>query len=87
MAELGPAGLDYHREIGRLARELGVTVLAVGPLAAGYLEEAEGVWVGSAAEALALIDEVVRAGDCVLVKGSRAVGLDAVAEALALVTI
>jgi UDP-N-acetylmuramoyl-tripeptide--D-alanyl-D-alanine ligase len=87
MAELGLAGPGYHRDIGRLARELGVTVLAVGPLAAGYLEEAEGVWVGSAVEALALIDEVVRAGDCVLVKGSRAVGLDAVAEALALVTI
>jgi UDP-N-acetylmuramoyl-tripeptide--D-alanyl-D-alanine ligase len=85
MAELGPAGPEYHREIGRLARELGVSVVAVGPLAKGYLEQADGVWAGSAEEALSLADEVVRPGDCVLVKGSRAVGLEVVAEALALV--
>jgi UDP-N-acetylmuramoyl-tripeptide--D-alanyl-D-alanine ligase len=85
MAELGPAGPEYHREIGRLARELGVTVVAVGRLAKGYLEQAEGVWAGSAEEAVSLADEVVRPGDCVLVKGSRAVGLEVVAEALALV--
>jgi UDP-N-acetylmuramoyl-tripeptide--D-alanyl-D-alanine ligase len=85
MAELGPDGPAYHREIGRLAAELGVTVLAVGTLARGYLEDAGGAWAASADEALPLVDEVVRPGDCVLVKGSRAVGLEAVADALALV--
>jgi UDP-N-acetylmuramoyl-tripeptide--D-alanyl-D-alanine ligase len=83
MAELGPGGASYHREIGRLAAELGVVVLAVGPLSKGYLAEAEGPWASSVEEALPLLAEFVRPGDCVLVKGSRAVGLDAVAEALA----
>ena len=84
MAELGDDGPAYHRELGRLAAEAGVeTLLAVGPLAKGYLEAAEGVWVPSVEEALPLLDELVRPGDCVLVKGSRAVGLETVAEALA----
>jgi UDP-N-acetylmuramoyl-tripeptide--D-alanyl-D-alanine ligase len=84
MAELGPEGPAYHREIGRLAGELGVTVLAVGPLAKDYLTEAEGEWAASVEEALSLLAGLVRPGDCVLVKGSRAVGLDAAAEALVL---
>jgi UDP-N-acetylmuramoyl-tripeptide--D-alanyl-D-alanine ligase len=82
MAELGLDGPAYHEEIGRLAAELGVEVLGVGPLAKGYRA---GLWVRSAEEALPLLDELVRPGDCVLVKGSRAVGLELVAEALALV--
>jgi UDP-N-acetylmuramoyl-tripeptide--D-alanyl-D-alanine ligase len=82
MAELGPDGPAYHEEIGRLAAELGVEVLAVGPLAKGY---GGASWAASAEDALPLLDELVRPGDCVLVKGSRAVGLELVAEALALV--
>ena len=86
MAELGPEGPTYHREIGGLAHELGIdAVLAVGPLAKGYLEQAEGIWAASAGEALPLLDELVQVGDCVLVKGSRAVGLEVAAEALSLV--
>ena len=82
MAELGPDGPAYHEEIGRLAAELGVEILAVGALAKGYRAA---TWAASAEEALPLLDELVRPGDCVLVKGSRAVGLELVAEALALV--
>jgi UDP-N-acetylmuramoyl-tripeptide--D-alanyl-D-alanine ligase len=82
MAELGADGPAYHEEVGRLAAELGVEVLAVGRLAKGYCAAS---WVASAEEALPLLDELVRPGDCVLVKGSRAVGLELVAEALALV--
>jgi UDP-N-acetylmuramyl pentapeptide synthase len=33
-----------------------------------------------------VVEEVVRPGDCVLVKASRAVGLEVVAEALAAVS-
>jgi UDP-N-acetylmuramoyl-tripeptide--D-alanyl-D-alanine ligase len=83
MAELGEDGPAYHREAGRVAAESGVeAVLAVGPLAKGYLEGVEGFWAASVEEALPLLDDLVRPGDCVLVKGSRAVGLEAVAEAL-----
>jgi UDP-N-acetylmuramoyl-tripeptide--D-alanyl-D-alanine ligase len=82
MAELGPDGPSYHEEIGRLAVELGIMVLAVGPLAKGYRGA---FWAATADEAVPLLEEVVRPGDCVLVKGSRAVGLEKVADALALV--
>jgi UDP-N-acetylmuramyl pentapeptide synthase len=33
-------------------------------------------------EAIALLEELVRPGDCVLVKAARAMGLERVAEAL-----
>jgi UDP-N-acetylmuramoyl-tripeptide--D-alanyl-D-alanine ligase len=87
MAELGPEALTYHREIGALAGELGVTaLLAVGDLARHYLEAAGGVtttaWAGTAAEAVDAAKSLVDPGDCVLVKGSRVVGLEAVAAAL-----
>ncbi len=89
MAELGRTGPGYHREIGEAVAELGVQeLLAVGELARGYVEGAAGVpsrWVPNVREALRALDEVVRLGDCVLVKASRAVGLEAVAEALAAV--
>jgi UDP-N-acetylmuramoyl-tripeptide--D-alanyl-D-alanine ligase len=89
MAELGRTGAGYHREVGEAAAEVGVQeLLAVGELARGYVEGAAGVpsrWVPTVNEALRELDEVVRPGDCVLVKASRAVGLEAVAEALAAV--
>jgi UDP-N-acetylmuramoyl-tripeptide--D-alanyl-D-alanine ligase len=84
MAELGRTAPDYHREVGEAAAELGVDeVLAVGELARGYLEAGvHGRWAPNVHEALRELDEVVRPGDAVLVKASRAIGLEAVAEAL-----
>jgi UDP-N-acetylmuramoyl-tripeptide--D-alanyl-D-alanine ligase len=84
MAELGRTGPDYHREVGRAAAELGVDeLLAVGELAPGYLSGGvPGRAVANVHEALRELDEVVRPGDAVLVKASRAIGLEAVAAAL-----
>jgi UDP-N-acetylmuramoyl-tripeptide--D-alanyl-D-alanine ligase len=84
MAELGRTGPEYHHEVGAAAVELGIDeVLAVGELARGYLDAgARGRWVPNVHEALRELDEVVRPGDAVLVKASRAIGLEAVAEAL-----
>jgi UDP-N-acetylmuramoyl-tripeptide--D-alanyl-D-alanine ligase len=87
MAELGEESDRYHREIGRRAAELGVgAVLAVGESGRAYLEEIKGValheWAPDAEAAAAIAKEMVRPGDCVLVKGSRVVGLELVAEAL-----
>jgi UDP-N-acetylmuramoyl-tripeptide--D-alanyl-D-alanine ligase len=78
MAELGPSAAAYHREIGALVDELGVIVIAVGPLARDY----GGTWVETADEAADLLRELIEAGDVVLVKGSRSVGLEAVAAKL-----
>jgi UDP-N-acetylmuramoyl-tripeptide--D-alanyl-D-alanine ligase len=84
MAELGRTGPVYHREVGEAAAELKVDeLLAVGELSRGYLESGvPGRFVPNVHEALRVLDEVVRPGDAVLVKASRAVGLEAVAEAL-----
>ena len=88
MAELGPGAPAFHREIGEAAAEFGVQVLvAVGELARGYLEGAAGVpvtrWCADTATALGAVEQIVEPGDCVLVKASRAMGLETVAEALA----
>ncbi|HYM63441.1 MAG TPA: Mur ligase family protein, partial [Gaiellaceae bacterium] len=87
MAELGPEGAEYHRQVGEAAARAGVSVLvAVGSLAPEYLVGA-GVptmrWVADAHAALAAAIELLEPGDCVLVKGSRSVGLEVVAEGLA----
>jgi len=79
MAELGPTAPAYHREVGELIKALGIdSVLAVGELARAY----GGEFARDAEEAVEKVADVVRPGDVVLVKGSRAVGLEVVAEAL-----
>jgi UDP-N-acetylmuramoyl-tripeptide--D-alanyl-D-alanine ligase len=84
MAELGRTGPEYHREVGEAAASLGVDeLLAVGELARGYLAGGvPGRWVPNVHEAVRELGDVVRPGDAVLVKASRAVGLEAVAAAL-----
>ena len=91
MAELGPGGPGFHQEIGAEAERRGVQALvAVGELARGYLEGASGIgiteWAPDAESAVAVVERIVEPGDCVLVKASRSVGLERVAEALAAVS-
>jgi UDP-N-acetylmuramoyl-tripeptide--D-alanyl-D-alanine ligase len=76
MAELGPEGPRYHREIGALTKELDV-VVGVGQLARDY---APTHWVPDAEAAATLLAELLEPGDVVLVKGSRSVGLERVAQ-------
>jgi UDP-N-acetylmuramoyl-tripeptide--D-alanyl-D-alanine ligase len=81
MRELGPDAAAYHREIGEYARERGVElIIGVGVHASEYLPDQEVADADAAADALAA---VLGPGDAVLVKGSRAVGLERVAEKLA----
>jgi UDP-N-acetylmuramoyl-tripeptide--D-alanyl-D-alanine ligase len=90
MAELGPGAASYHREVGAAASRAGVDVLlAVGPLAKSYLDGARGVpvtrWAPTIEQGLTALRQLLRPGDCVLVKGSRAMGLEAIGEAVAVV--
>ncbi len=81
MRELGPGAAAYHREIGEHARERGVElIIGVGELASEYGPDEQVADAEAAADALAA---ALGPGDAVLVKGSRAVGLERVAEKLA----
>ncbi|MGH8939723.1 MAG: glutamate ligase domain-containing protein, partial [Actinomycetes bacterium] len=89
MLELGAAAPEEHRAVGRLAVQTGVSrLVAVGEGARPVQEGAretdgeESVLVPDAAAALALLREGVRPDDVVLVKASRAAGLEKVAEGL-----
>ncbi|HEX6586617.1 MAG TPA: UDP-N-acetylmuramoyl-tripeptide--D-alanyl-D-alanine ligase [Solirubrobacterales bacterium] len=80
MRELGPESAAYHREIGDYARTKGVEhLIGVGELGALYGPDEQVADAEAAADALA---KALGPGDAVLVKGSRAVGLERVAEKL-----
>jgi UDP-N-acetylmuramoyl-tripeptide--D-alanyl-D-alanine ligase len=80
MAELGVSAENYHREIGELAARLGIDVIGVGEPARAYEPFA---WAPTPDEALALARTTVKPGDAVLVKASRAVGLEGFADEIA----
>ncbi len=90
MLELGPEGPELHRKTGEKVAALLDSIVAVGPLAAHFLEGAERSGISSSAfvslrdvaAAAAAVPELVRPGDAVLVKGSRGVGLETVVDAL-----
>jgi UDP-N-acetylmuramoyl-tripeptide--D-alanyl-D-alanine ligase len=79
MLELGPGERRFHEEVGAYARERADVLVTVGPRAAAMDGDHA---VADAREAAALVQDLVRPGDTVLVKASRGVGLEAVAEAL-----
>jgi UDP-N-acetylmuramoyl-tripeptide--D-alanyl-D-alanine ligase len=91
MAELGADADTAHRDIGRRAGELGLdgivvvgeraTAVAEGARQAG-LPAASVAVVSNSDEAAARVRDWLAAGDAVLVKASRSVGLERVAAAL-----
>jgi UDP-N-acetylmuramoyl-tripeptide--D-alanyl-D-alanine ligase len=86
MAELGDDAERYHREIGALLAGLGIEALvAVGELGRLYLEPGvpEQRWVATPDELGPALAAIVRPGDAVLVKASRAVGLEGIPALLA----
>ena len=91
MGELGAGADGFHREVGSAAAEIGVDVLlAVGQHASAMSEAAQGSGLaksacrraGDALQAAALLRDLVREGDWVLLKGSRAMGMERVLAAL-----
>jgi UDP-N-acetylmuramyl pentapeptide synthase len=85
MLELGTTERDFHEEIGAHARAVGVDLLVtVGPLAehiaSGFGGPAH--HAPDARAASALVPDLLEPGDTVLVKASRGVGLEVVAQAL-----
>jgi UDP-N-acetylmuramoyl-tripeptide--D-alanyl-D-alanine ligase len=92
MLELGGHSERLHRDTGRLAAGSGLDLLITvgGAPAAAMAEDAIGagmaarcVWhAASSGEAVEVALRQVRAGDLVLVKGSRGIGTDLVVERL-----
>lgn len=80
MAELGPESPRFHADIAALARERGVDpLIGVGELARDYAPDA---WAPDADAAAALVAPELRSGDVVLIKGSRSVGLERLADGI-----
>lgn len=81
MAELGERSAEEHRKVAATAAELGIRLVAVGTDLYGVApvdQSGAAGTVDAAVDALGSLDE----GDVVLVKASRVVGLERVAEAL-----
>jgi UDP-N-acetylmuramoyl-tripeptide--D-alanyl-D-alanine ligase len=80
MAELGDYSEEGHREVGRAVEQIGIdVVIAVGPQAQAY----GGSWAAGTDQAAGLLRGLLEPGDCVLVKGARALGLEGIADDLA----
>jgi UDP-N-acetylmuramoyl-tripeptide--D-alanyl-D-alanine ligase len=88
MRELGSRAAALHREAGEQAAALGLELIAgVGPLARQLVAAASahgvsGEWFETAEQAASWVRGALEAGDVVLVKGSRGVGLERVVDAL-----
>lgn len=87
MLELGEHAEPEHEALGELAAEVGLDlVVAVGAhgaaVARGAGPAVTAITVAGPVEAADVVGSEVRPGDVVLVKGSRAVGLEAVVDAL-----
>jgi len=86
MRELGPASGAIHAEVGAQAGfcEAGVFFGPEARLAAGPAQRAgmrQVLWCEEVGEAVRFLEEYLRPGDIVLVKGARASGLEAVVRA------
>lgn len=85
MLELGPDEAELHRQLGQLLREKAVDlVLCTGELCRNMLPELGDTCrhFSTKAELIDSLKTYIRPGDQVLVKASRGIGLEEVAEAL-----
>jgi UDP-N-acetylmuramoyl-tripeptide--D-alanyl-D-alanine ligase len=84
MYELGPGADAFHRAVGEHCAAARVRVAAVGELGRGYLIGAAGErWFPGVDECIAALPELVPTGSAVLVKASRLLRLERIAQALA----
>jgi len=85
MRELGPTSETYHRELGRQLADSPVdVVVAVGREVRALLAELDGRKESHGFESVeamkSSLESLIRAGDAVLLKGSRGVGLERVVK-------
>lgn len=88
MRELGPLSAELHAQVGRYAAGIAEVLLTVGEEAQAIAEAAHAAGLAAVTHhaareaAIAALLATVRPGDAVLVKGSRALALEAASDAL-----
>lgn len=90
MLELGEIAEEAHREVGKLAASCVESLYVMGDMAdtvadgarTGGLPESAVIIAGSHEELLAELRKAINVGDFILVKGSRGMGMEIVAEGL-----
>lgn len=86
MGELGEKGDSYHRELGRFLKKSDLTlILLFGEETRGTFDEignGRAKFFEDKSTLIAFASGVLKEGDLVLVKGSRAFGMDEIVEAL-----
>ncbi|MEK7162738.1 MAG: UDP-N-acetylmuramoyl-tripeptide--D-alanyl-D-alanine ligase [Patescibacteria group bacterium] len=88
MLELGKYSLEAHESIGRLAGKIVDVLITIGPRAKFIAESAEAVGLDkskilifdTAGEACIAIQNLIKKGDLVLIKASRALALEKIVE-------
>ena len=91
MLELGEFAVESHKNVGKWVREENIDCLitvgdmahyiAVGAVEAGFDKE-KVYWFASNKEAVSALGKILEIGDCILIKGSRGVRLEEIADAL-----
>lgn len=79
MAELGDEGRRYHEEIGAYARTRADMLVGVGELSKHYSPD---IWFDDSDACANQIEDIVRANDCLLVKGSFSIRMERIVSKL-----
>ncbi len=79
MKELGTYSQEAHKKIGKLALASAKVLITIGELS----KDMGGQHVASTADAILKLKEIIQEGDVILVKGSRALKMEAIIDALA----
>jgi len=85
MLELGQHGKKYHLQLGRVAKSYCDLLIGVGELARYYKEgmrTENAYYFTSKEEALHFLRDLVKPGDTLLIKGSRLMQMEEIADAL-----
>ncbi|MDP3015003.1 MAG: UDP-N-acetylmuramoyl-tripeptide--D-alanyl-D-alanine ligase [bacterium] len=88
MLELGKYSVEAHESIGRLAGKIVDVLITVGPRAKFIAESAEAVGLDknkilsfdTTTEACRAVQDLIKKGDLILIKASRAIGLEEIVE-------